>query len=784
MAKQIVTKAEGEVYRLEADGSKIKLQTGDLVDTGTRIITDTGASVRFEDENGIPMELGENSGAVLFSDVEIEPGNMLFAEESAETAAAGEAAEAEAEQPDVEVENLLPSDSSDDTASEMHSFVKMTRAEYGGDINLSYARDVNVTREIEGRASLNPRIGYDYNVSIIQEVKSYEDPRFPFDGGWHGGEENGFETPRHTAETIPMPETAGTAAVTDEDVPLLIDPLENFVIPSGMQLTVTGASAMYGTVQIIDGKITYQPNADYHGGDKITVTVTDQTGRTYESEVDVTVNSIADTVDDTDSVREHASVDTDVLANDTFADLPGAKVTGVTQGQYGEVTINEDGTVKYTPKTDWLSEGETLTDTYEYTVTTAAGNTETATVTITITGTNDAPVAADNYGSVVEDLRTETDQSHATSDGNILDNDSDPDHGAQLSVKAVGGDESKVGTEIDGKYGKITINEDGTYTYKLNNDNPNVQALRVGEEITDEVFHITVRDRDEHGAVAHDQTLTIKIIGTNDKPEIDCRNENSDSDSANLTDSDAGLTEIGHLTLTDVDIKDTVSTKLESVDIDHDNSTYQGDLPEGLDLNALQGMLNLSNDTIANDSSTGTINWTFNSGGEAFNFLGEGETLVLKYQIKSTDDSGSDNDSDTHTITVTITGTNDAPKISAISGDVTEDWTTTKTGNIMDHVTDADVSDSHTVSHAGDQDMAGNSITLNGTYGEIKINKDGTYEYKLNNDADNVQQLAKGQTVTDTFKVTVTDGHGGTAEQDIKIWLSLLNRNRASGGDS
>ena len=179
-------------------------------------------------------------------------------------------------------------------------------------------------------------------------------------------------------------------------------------------------------------------------------------------------------------------------------------------------------------------------------------------------------------------------------------------------------------------------------------------------------------------------TTPIKIIGTNDKPEIDCRKENSDSDSADLTESDAGLTESGHLTLTDVDIKDTVSTQLESVDIDHVNSTYKGDLPKDLDLNALQGMLNLSNGTIANDSNTGTINWTFNSGSEAFNFLGEGETLVLKYQIKSTDDSGSDNDSDSHTITVTITGTNDAPKISAISGDVTEDGTTAKEGETLD----------------------------------------------------------------------------------------------------
>ena len=788
MAKQIVTKAEGEVYRLEADGSKIKLQTGDLVETGTRIITETGASVRFEDENGIPMELGENSGAVLFSDVLIEPGDTLFA---MDTEAAEESA-AEGPQ-DGEEELPLPSDSESksDTVSEMHSFVEMTRTEYGGDINLSYARDVNVTREIEGRASRNPRIEYDYNVSIIQEVKSYEDPRFPFDGGGRGGEESRFEPVRPAADTIPMPETTGTVAVTDEDVPVVIDPLENFVIPSGMQLTVTDASAQYGAVQIIDGKITYQPNADYHGGDKITVTVTDQTGRTYESEVDVTVSPVVDTVDDSDSVAEHASVDTDVLANDKFADLPGAKVTDVTQGQYGEVTINEDGTVKYTPKTDWLAEGEKLTDTYQYTVTTAAGNTETATVTITITGTNDAPTSADNYGSAVEDHRTETDQSHETSNGNILDNDSDPDHGAQLFVKAVGGDESNVGTEIDGKYGKITINEDGTYTYKLNNGNPNVQALRVGEEITDEVFHITVKD--EYGAAAPDQTLTIKIIGTNDKPEIERLDKNSDSDSANLTESNAGLTESGHLTLTDVDIKDTVSTKLESVDIDHDNSTYQGDLPEGLDLNALQGMLNLSNGTIANDSNTGTINWTFNSSSETFNFLGEGETLVLKYQIKSTDDSGSDNDSDSHTITVTITGTNDAPVISLGDGDSTDGGVReTDSGGLTVSdtltVTDVDISDTVSMTVTGVKVSGSGNIT-----GHIPSNDEllkmftaetsgltdtttmGKINWAFNTGDKTFDYLAVGEEVKLIYTIKVDDGHGGTATQDVVVTVTGSN---------
>ena len=74
-----------------------------------------------------------------------------------------------------------------------------------------------------------------------------------------------------------------------------------------------------------------------------------------------------------------------VLTNDTFG--AGATVTGVTQGSNGSVAFLADGTVTYTPNTDFNG-----SDTFTYTVTTAAGDTETATVNVTVNAVADVPM--------------------------------------------------------------------------------------------------------------------------------------------------------------------------------------------------------------------------------------------------------------------------------------------------------------------------------------------------------------------------------------------------------
>src|SRR5207237_2991363 len=62
-----------------------------------------------------------------------------------------------------------------------------------------------------------------------------------------------------------------------------------------------------------------------------------------------------------------------------------APVSSVGTASHGTVSINANGTLDYTPGTDFHG-----TDSFSYTVTTAAGDTETATVTVTVSAVVDA----------------------------------------------------------------------------------------------------------------------------------------------------------------------------------------------------------------------------------------------------------------------------------------------------------------------------------------------------------------------------------------------------------
>ncbi|MBV9555515.1 MAG: VCBS domain-containing protein, partial [Pseudolabrys sp.] len=96
-----------------------------------------------------------------------------------------------------------------------------------------------------------------------------------------------------------------------------------------------------------------------------------------------------------------------------------------------------------------------------------------------------------------------------TAKGNLLGNDSDPDNDP-IKVVSV----SAVSTSL---HGSLTVNSDGTYTYTLDNTDPSVKALAVGEKATD-VFTYTIADFDGLTATT---TLTITITGTDDAPVVD-----------------------------------------------------------------------------------------------------------------------------------------------------------------------------------------------------------------------------------------------------------------------
>ncbi|MBU4407853.1 MAG: putative Ig domain-containing protein, partial [Proteobacteria bacterium] len=116
-----------------------------------------------------------------------------------------------------------------------------------------------------------------------------------------------------------------------------------------------------------------------------------------------------------------------------------------------------------------------------------------------VINTNDAPEAMADTGLVGED--------HMLYSGNVLINDSDVDAGTILSVTAPG--------EYAGSYGTLSIDADGSYTYRLDNASDAVQSLG-REAVVTEHFSYTATDGIANVASALDITLT----GSNDAPLV------------------------------------------------------------------------------------------------------------------------------------------------------------------------------------------------------------------------------------------------------------------------
>ncbi|MDV7040500.1 cadherin-like domain-containing protein, partial [Dickeya solani] len=144
---------------------------------------------------------------------------------------------------------------------------------------------------------------------------------------------------------------------------------------------------------------------------------------------------------DSATTAEDTPVTVDVLANDSDVDGNPLIVTAATAGN-GSVVINPDGTLTYTPNTNFNG-----TDTVTYTVSDGQGGVATGTLTITVTAVNDAPVAANDSATTAEDTPVTVD---------VLANDSDVDGNPLTVTAATAGN------------GTVVINADGTLTYTPN----------------------------------------------------------------------------------------------------------------------------------------------------------------------------------------------------------------------------------------------------------------------------------------------------------------------------
>jgi VCBS repeat-containing protein len=78
------------------------------------------------------------------------------------------------------------------------------------------------------------------------------------------------------------------------------------------------------------------------------------------------------------------------------------------------------------------------------------------------------------------------------------------------------------------------------------------------------------------------------------------------------------------------------------------------------DHQALFQMLTVNELVIDSNTTTGSINWSFDSGSQSFDYLASGEMLTLTYIVRVQDSIGATTQ---QPITITIVGTNDAPLV-------------------------------------------------------------------------------------------------------------------------
>ena len=649
----------------------------------------------------------------------------------------------------------------------------------------------------------------------------------------------------------------------------------------------------------------------------------------------------------------------------SFADGSNRIVT-----EYGVITIDADtGVITYTlnnddPDADSLALGETVRQDFTVRVEDGQGGKAEASFSVTIKGTNDQPevtLDADSELGLIESGvgRTDdgqvvtapgTEEENQAYDGSHADDKgtqhlegkvtgADVDAGHKLWFGAVAGDKSQDGSwegaqspdadiflgkdatdgdvessePVEGSFGHLVLNSDGTWTYTLKGEGEAVQgtasldgetfdissidALPEGATITD-TFTIYVKD--EHGAW-NLETVTITITGSNDAPSLTVGDPDGllyeSGVGRDTTTSDhrpfdkPGQPEENNPYDNDAAGTASVTGSINAADVDHGDILHFAvadgtgvTTPEGLGLTTgsqtsvtAQGHYG---QLVVTETANGTASYTYtlhgNSDGIPLTFpvtvngttyagleelkqgldwdfdgqptldnLPEGATVSESFTIFVQDDKGAWQQQE---VSFTITGTNDQPEVTldadselgliesgvgrtddgqVVTAPGTEEENQAYDGSHADDkgtqhlegkVTGADVDAGHKLwfgAVAGDKSQDGSwegaqspdadiflgkdatdgdvesSEPVEGSFGHLVLNSDGTWTYTLKGEGETVQgtasldgetfdissidALPEGATVTDTFTIYVKDEHGAWNLETVTITITGSN---------
>lgn len=166
---------------------------------------------------------------------------------------------------------------------------------------------------------------------------------------------------------------------------------------------------------------------------------------------------------------------------------------GAGQTVYEGMSIGTEFSFTFTPGEAYqrLAAGESARETITIVVDDGQGNLTTEVVQVVIFGVNDAPVIA----GVTYD------------DSGLTEGDIEPLTGTIDAYDVDLGDTLSYAALTEGAYGTFSIDENGNWTYELDNTNSTVQSLNDGQSL-DDVILVTVTD-DNGGSTTTAVTVTI-----------------------------------------------------------------------------------------------------------------------------------------------------------------------------------------------------------------------------------------------------------------------------------
>ena len=602
-----------------------------------------------------------------------------------------------------------------------------------------------------------------------------------------GGEDTATVTIDITAVNEDVNAIDDSFTVEAGSLATILDLTSNDTDADGDTMTVTAVtSATNGTVSLDLGVVTYKPDADYDGTDSFTYTVSDGTVTDTATATVVVeaLNAAPTTTEDVVTLNEDASIQIDVLLNDTDdADTTSLVIDSVGEATNGTVKL-VNGYVFYTPDADYAG-----ADSFTYVAKDSEGAKTPGSVTLTVSARNDAPVAT------VDVVNIEQDSSALTID--VLANDIDAESDTLSLIK--------VGTADHGTVtmanGQVTYTPDADYagvdsfTYTvgdLDTDGTTIKAKTIGtvsitvselnidpitvddiqtvtEDSTNNKFSVLTNDTDSNGdtlaldSVSSATYGTATLAGNNILYDPDADYEGSETLTYTVSDGNGGTT-TGTVTITVrgqndapvavADILGSISTDKGPVKLDVLANDYDIDVDDSI---SIKSVATSETDTFASTAVTALGNRVS---------IASDKVTYTASSVTSGSDSFSyqimDADGLTHTANTTLTlSSNTNPDALNDTQTIAEDASATEI-TVLSNDTDVD-SDKVQIFKISTDPSNGKVAVENG---KIFYTPDANY------------------VGTDSFTYIVKDGRSGFDEATATITITAINDDPSAKTDN